>query len=150
MHRFLTGARLTFLLVCSSGVAAAAQQPELRVDALGPSPYEVSAGAGVVFPFGYYARGSADVSYGARRRSGQLDGSGRADLLMRFLFDPFGEERWGLSIGGGLSIRRITYLAIVAELEGPASHGVRPAFQVGVSGGWRAGFLLRRATPDHR
>jgi hypothetical protein len=74
----------------------------------------------------------------------------RGDLLARFLFDPFREERWGVSVGGGLSIRRRTYIALVADVEAPETHGVLPALQVGVSGGWRAGLLLRRAVRARR
>lgn len=149
--RPLTRARTVLALVAACAAApAAAQRPELRADVIGPPPYAVTAGAGLVLPFGYYVRASADVAYGTRRVSGRTDDEWRGDLLARFLFDPFAQERWGLSIGGGLSFRRIPYLALVADVEGPSVHGIRAAVQAGVSGGWRFGLVLRRAIPDRR
>jgi hypothetical protein len=148
--RALIGRTLALGALLAVATTAVAQQPEFRVDALGPAPWTASSGAGLVVPFGYYARGSADVSYGLRRVAGSYRSAVRGDLLVRFLFDPFGEERWGLSVGGGLSVRRVTYLALVADLEGPSMLGFRPAVQAGVSGGWRAGVVLRRAVSDRR
>jgi hypothetical protein len=130
--------------------AAGAQQVEARVDGIGPAPYAMTAGAGLAVPFGYYVRGSGDVSWGVRDVGGAVRTEWRGDLLGRFLFDPFGEERWGLSVGGGLSIRRVTYIALVADLEGPVVAGFRPAIQAGVGGGWRAGIILRRAVRGRR
>lgn len=136
--------------LCCIGFTAAAQQPEIRADILGPAPNALSSGIGMVVPFGYYVRGSADVSYGVRDVGGANRAEWRGDLLVRFLFDPFREQRIALSFGGGLSIRRRTYIALIADLEGPAFLGVVPALQAGVSGGWRAGLLLRRAMMGRR
>lgn len=137
------------ILALAIAARARAQQPEIRGDVLGPRP-TYSAGAGLVVPFGYYVRGSADVSVGAQPTAGTTRAEWRGDILGRFLFDPFREQRWGVSVGGGLSLRRRLYLALVADVEGPAVAGWAPALQAGVSGGWRAGVVLRRAIADRR
>jgi hypothetical protein len=141
------GAALILLLAITSG--AGGQQVEIRGDVLGPRP-TYTAGAGLVVPFGYYVRGSADVSFGGQPMGDSTRVEWRGDMLARFLFDPFREQRWGVSVGGGLSLRRRLYLAMVADLEGQPVAGWVPAIQVGVSGGWRAGVVLRRAIADRR
>ena len=132
--------------------AAAAQSPqaELRGDVLGPRPYSVQAGAGMVLPLGYYVRASADAGYAPSANASLVANHWRGDLLARFTLDPFREERWGLSLGGGLSFRRHAYLAAVVDLEGPEMHGVLPALQVGLSGGVRAALVIRRAVKGRR
>lgn len=126
-------------------------QPEVRLDVLGPRPYSVEPGIGVVLPMGNYVRVSAGAGYALPLETSLAGDRWRADLLARGTFDPFRQERWALSIGGGLSFRRsTTYLAAIAELEGPELSGLMPAFQVGVSGGVRVGFILRRAVPGRR
>jgi hypothetical protein len=117
---------------------------------MGPEPYSVQPGVGGVVALGYYARFSADVGYAMRSDAKLIGDRWRADLLGRFTLDPFRQQRWGLSIGGGLSFRRQTYLAAVVDLEGPEWAGLLPALQVGVSGGWRAGLVLRRAIKGKR
>ena len=42
------------------------------------------------------------------------------------------------------------HLAALLDLEGPAWGRVIPAIQAGVSGGMRAGIVLRRAIPGRR
>jgi hypothetical protein len=133
---------------------AAAQlgpQPELRLDVLGASPCRVEMGAGVNLGAGNYQRVELDAAAGAFRRTGALVGSGRVDALMRLLLDPFGQRRWALSLAGGVSARydagdRVRpYLVGMLDLEGPPSHGVRVAYQVGFGGGVRLGVVLRRS-----
>jgi hypothetical protein len=138
------------LIALVAGAMLQAQQPQVRADVLGPAPVALSAGVGLLGAFGYYVRGSADISYGVRDPGGSSREEWRGDLLARFLFDPFRQQRVGLSIGGGLSIRRRTYLALIADVEGPAFRGVAPAVQAGISGGWRAGIVLRRAPAKRR
>jgi len=135
--------------------------PEARLDViLGHQP-AVQLGAGLQVPMGYYVRVGLDAAVGVATNDreaplgspdsppGPLDG--RADLLVRFLLDPFRQSPWGLSLGGGLSARaepgdhvRPRLLAAV-DLEGRRSRrGVVPAFQLGVGGGVRLGVILRR------
>jgi len=82
---------------------------------------------------------------------------GRFDLLVRFLLDPFRQSRYGLSLGGGMSVRaepgeRARPLLLVAvDVEGRrTSSGVVPAVQVGLGGGARIGVILRRGSPGAR
>jgi hypothetical protein len=125
-------------------------QPELRVDVLGPSRYSVQPGLGATFAFGNYARASAVVGYALQADSNQIADRWRADLLGRFLFDPFRQRRWGLSVGGGISVRRSAYIVALLELEGPEASGWLPAMHIGVSGGLRGGLLVRRAIEGRR
>ena len=125
-------------------------QPELRVDVMGPREYSVQPGLGATVSLGHYARAGAAVGYALAPDSNQIADRWRVDLLGRFLFDPFRQQRWALSIGGGVSIRRRTYIAAVAELEGPETAGWLPAVTIGVSGGLRGGFAVRRAIQGRR
>jgi hypothetical protein len=147
------------------GAAVRAQQParpqvEARVDYLGPDPHAVQAGLGVNVPVGTYLRvgliGAAGTSWHAGRRGGGL----RADVIGRFSLDPFRERRWGLSAGGGLSVRYDDVpagsarwrplLALVVDLEGPRTGSVAPALQLGLGGGARVGVIIRGAAPGRR
>jgi hypothetical protein len=99
---------------------------------------------------GYYARISTIAGYSLSERSDLIADRWRGDIIARFLLDPFRQQRWALSIGGGLSFRRHTYLAAVLDLEGPERGGFVPAIQVGLSGGARGAVVLRRAVPQRR
>lgn len=144
---------LAGLALVSSTAAASAQthrQPELRIDVVGPSPFSVQPGIGANVALGHYARISANIGYALTRDTNQIADRWRADLLGRFVLDPFRQQRWGLAVGGGLSIRRRTYIAALLELEGPEVAGWLPALQAGVSGGFRAGLVMRRAIKGRR
>ena len=138
-------------LCLATPAAAQRLQPEVRIDGFGPPPYSLEPGVGLTLPLGYYVRLTAGAGYALPLES-TLDGDRwRAELLARALLDPFRQQRWALSLGGGLSYRRSrTYLAVIADVEGPAVRGLVPAIQVGVSGGLRAGLILRRAVPGRR
>jgi hypothetical protein len=136
-------------------------QPEARLDVIAGHQPAVQAGAGVQIPAGYYVRVGLDAAVGlatgereapagsADSPPGRLDG--RADLLVRFLLDPFRQSAYGLSLGGGLSARaepgdRVRPRLLVAmDLEGRRStRGLVPALQLGLGGGVRLGVVLRR------
>ena len=139
------------LMVCWAGSAAAQSlQPELRVDAVGPSPHAIHAGAGMTGGAGTYTRWTVAAGWGRRSTAGVSRDEWRVDLLARVTLDPFRQQPWGLSFGGGLSVRERTYLAVIAEAEGPEVAGWLPALQLGVAGGFRAGVLVRRAVPGRR
>jgi hypothetical protein len=148
------------ILLAGSAAPARAQvpsptvEPELRLDVIAGHEPAVQAGAGVQVPMGYYVRvgivGAVGVPTGADAPSPRR-ADARADLLVRFLLDPFRQSRYGLSIGGGLSARaepgdRVRPLLLVAmDLEGRrSSHGLVPALQLGLGGGVRVGMILRR------
>jgi hypothetical protein len=143
-----------------SGLAAAqtmprlAPMPELRIDVIAGRQPALQGGVGLQIPVGYYVRVGVDGAVGGR--TGALPSGGRADarfdLLARFLLDPFRQSAYGLSVGGGLSVRaepgdRVRPLLLVAvDVEGRRSaHGWAPAVQVGLGGGARIGVVMRRA-----
>jgi hypothetical protein len=138
-------------LCLATSIKAQTLQPELRLDVLGPRPYSLEPGVGVNLSLGYYVRLGAGAGYALPLEPTLSGDRWRADLIARAILDPFRQQRWGLSIGGGLSYRRSrTYLAAIVDLEGPALRGLVPALQVGVSGGVRAGVALRRAVAGRR
>jgi hypothetical protein len=148
MHRTLAAAATAILIASPSH--AQRIQPEVRVDALGPAPYTVEPGAGLIVPLGYYVRVGMNAGFNVRRHEAFTGGSWRGDLVARVTLDPFRQQRWALSIGGGLSFRRRTYIEAIIDFEGPETRGWLTALQVGVSGGYRAGIGLRRAIAGRR
>lgn len=129
---------------------AQSAQPEMRVDLIGPRPYALHGGAGVIIPLGYYARLGAMGAYGVRQVGGERRDEWRADVIARLTLDPFRQQRWGFSLGGGITVRRHAYLLAIADIEGPETRGWLPAFQLGVGGGIRAGLGFRRAVKGRR
>jgi len=147
MKRILTAAALCL----ATSLHAQKLQPEASLDVLGPRPLSVEPGIGVVLPLGYYVRVGGAVGYALPLEPTLNGNRWRADVIVRGTFDPFRQQRWALSLGGGLSHRRsTTYLAAIVEVEGPEVSGLLPAFQAGVSGGVRVGVILRRAVPGRR
>jgi hypothetical protein len=152
------GVRLLLATCALLAVAAplGAQQPtttvapELRADVLGGRGTSVQGGAGIQIPAGLYVRVGVIGGVGSRWLDGAQRTDGRLDVLARFLLDPFRQSKWGLSAGGGVSLRAMSgdrvrpHLLVAIDLEGPrSSHGVSPALQVGLGGGVRAGVGLR-------
>jgi hypothetical protein len=148
------------LLALAPLARAAAQQSarrsvpplELRVDAINvrsETSGTFHAGAGMNVPLGYYARFEIDGAGGVTRRDDIDAASGRVDALARFLFDPFNEAAWGLSIGGGMSAffgahtKAQQYLVVIADLEMPRVGVIVPALQIGLGGGLRVGLVAR-------
>ena len=149
---------------------AAAQQPaqpraipELRADVIVGRQPAVQIGGGAQVPAGYYVRVGLVAAAGIRiddrasRPASTTDISGRVDVLARFLLDPFRQTRYGLSLGGGLSVRaepgdRLRpVLLVAAEVEGRrATNGWVPAVQVGLGGGVRLGVVLRHGASGAR
>lgn len=155
-----TCALLLALLWASAGRAAAQSparrlQPELRVDVLGPTPTAAQAGVGVVAALGYYVRLGVIGSAGAALDA-PSGASARADVIARFLLDPFHQSRWGISAGGGLSVRHDPgmgtrpRLALVLDVEPPGRGRWGTALQVGLGGGVRAGVGVRRRVEGRR
>lgn len=136
-------------------------QPELRGDVMFGRQAAVQLGVGVQIPAGYYVRVGVDGAVGVRANATNLSTQhpldGRLDVLARFLLDPFRQTSYGLSLGGGMSLRaeqgdRVRPVLLVAvDLEGRRSkRGLVPAVQVGLGGGARIGIVLRRGAPGAR
>jgi hypothetical protein len=135
----------------ASGARAQVLQPEVRVDALGPTPFTIEPGVGANVFLGNYVRVGAIAGFNVRRHPAFTGNSWRGEVIARVTLDPFRQQRLGLSIGGGVSFRPIgARLAALVEMEGPELRGVLPALQFGVSGGVRAGLVVRRAVPRRR
>ncbi|HEY2065919.1 MAG TPA: hypothetical protein VGG84_08150 [Gemmatimonadaceae bacterium] len=159
--------RLTLAWVVAAALSAADARaqgpndprlaPELRADVIAGRQPAVQVGGGMQIPAGYYMRIGLDAAIGLRTDAPPGGGSssrvdGRLDLLTRFLLDPFRQSSYGLSIGGGLTLRaepndRVRPLLLVAvDVEGRRrQNGLVPALQVGLGGGLRVGVILRRS-----
>jgi hypothetical protein len=133
-------------------------QSELRLDGLFARSSAVEAGFGLSIPAGIYVRNGLIGGLGAGRHGME----GRTDFVTRFSFDPFRESRWAPYGGGGVSGRYRPaadggsrgYLLIFLGIEGPLPKGGAagwvPAFEVGLGGGARVGFILRRGIAGRR
>lgn len=142
---------------------SAAMTPELRADLLRGNRPAVQLGGGVQIPIGYYVRLGLIAAVGVRiddataRPAGSRSTDGRLDVLARFLLDPFRQTRYGVSLGGGMSLRaepgeRARPVLLVAmDLEGRrAGQGWVPAVQLGLGGGARLGIVFRRGAAGSR
>lgn len=151
----------TLAVVARSQLPSQSVHPEARLDVIAGHQPAVQAGIGVQVPAGYYVRVGVDAAVGLSTQDrkaligspntppGPLDA--RADLLVRFLLDPFRQSAYGLSVGGGVTARAEPgdhvrpRLLVAADLEGRRSaRGLVPALQVGLGGGLRVGVILRR------
>jgi len=152
--------RSALLMILAAPLAAQAglaPYAAVRLDALLAAGTTVHAGPALEIPAGYYVRTSVGVAGGMTLRDGVRRPSGRVDLISRFLLDPFREVRWGLSLGGGVSVPinerpgpTRPYLAAVVDVEGPPGGAWKPAFQAGLGGGVRLGVVLRQSRPAYR
>ena len=157
------GGALALLAVCGAVRLGAQEfafrpvaQPEARADAfLGPGG-GAELGIGVNLPVGYYTRASVTLAGGAVWVDHRAVGSGRIDVVSRYLLDPFRELRWGLYAGAGISTRWDdsahwrSYLLVLAGIEGPVQRGWHTAFEAGLGGGARLAVVLRRARANGR
>jgi hypothetical protein len=133
-----------------------AMQPELRADFLGARTGAMQLAAGMVAPAGDYLRLGGDLGAGVAGGAHGPFLSSRADFYGRFHLDPRAESRWAPYLVAGGSFRadagtrgRLYALAAVGA-EGPASHPIVPAFELGFGGGVRAGVVLRRGMATRR
>jgi hypothetical protein len=143
------------------GRAAAQPTPprggEVHFDAVAARRGAVEAAAGVIVPAGVYSRTAFLLAAGAESRGSGWPFVGRAEIVSRFLLDPFRESPLGLSVGGGLGVTNLSdperwqpYLALVLDLEMRQRAGITPALQLGLGGGTRLGLVLRTGTERWR
>lgn len=144
---------------------------ELRADAIvaRSTAYQVALGAGL--PVSNYVRLSGVLGAGMTRPPAPAEArpSARADLVLRFLLDPFREAHWAPYAGAGLSVRADVeryfgggdtaqerprgrgYLLMALGVEGPeVGNRMMPALEVGFGGGTRVGVVLRQARAGRR
>jgi hypothetical protein len=133
-------------------------QSEMRLDGIFARSTAVQAGYGFSLPAGLYVRNGLVGGLGAGRHGAD----GRIDLISRFSFDPFRENRWSPYAGAGFSTRFRShedggtrgFLLAYLGVEGPLPLGQRtglvPALEVGFGGGTRVGLILRRGIAARR
>ena len=127
---------------------------EFRVDAVTARRSAIEGGLSIILPAGVYVRNSLTVAAGVANRSAASSAAvGRAEILSRFLLDPFRESPYGLSVGGGVGFTNLVdgarwrpYLAAAIDLELKAAGGFQPAVQLGLGGGARLGVVLRKGS----
>jgi hypothetical protein len=153
---------VTALVSCAITARAGAQlltpsYTEYRADGIVGRGTSAQAGLGAVYQLGVYVRTSIDAAAGATWHGAQTLGSGRVDLIARFLLDPFREAPIGFSVGGGLSVPYVSgdahvrpLMTAVVDLEGRMRRDITPALQIGLGGGARIGIVLRTSTPRWR
>jgi hypothetical protein len=142
--------------VAQSAIARPVRYMEYRADAITGDGETLHGGAGLTVPIGYYVRVGFIGAAGATWRDDATRPSARTDVIARFSLDPFREVPVGLSLGGGVSVRyeegrRVRpYLTAVIDVEGRRRGAFTPAVQIGLGGGARIGFVLRRSASRWR
>jgi len=157
---FTVFAAAVSLCLCAPRVSAQLLIPaytEYRADGIFGRGSTAQAGLGAVYQFGPYVRTNVDAAGGATWYNDRTRGSGRVDLIGRFLLDPFREARLGLSMGGGLTVPYASgdphvrpLLTAVVDVEGRMRSDITPALQIGLGGGTRIGVVLRTSPPRWR
>jgi hypothetical protein len=145
-------------LCATSQLPTQAVQSELRLDGIVARNSAVDAGYGLSIPAGIYVRTGVVAGLGVGRHG--VDG--RTDLIARFSLDPFRQSSWAPYGGAGLTGRYRPeadggsrgYLLVFMGVEGPVAAGRTsgwvPAFEVGLGGGARFGFVMRRGVAGRR
>jgi hypothetical protein len=158
--RFVAVAAIALLLSAPSTVLAQDDGPsiraEWRADLFLASVDAAHAGIGSSTDLGAYARLDATLGVGAAWIGSEAVASGRADLGVRFLLDPYHQERWGVYGGAGVSTRyedgpgARVLLTLFAGAELPGDRPWRPAVEAGIGGGVRVGLVLRPRRQSRR
>jgi hypothetical protein len=132
-------------------------RPEARFDVVAARATAVHGGLGLSAPLGTSLRLGGVVGLGAvvdDEARGRSEVSARADLLARFLVDPFLESRWAPYAGAGVSGRSEGgrrprgYLLAVVGVEGSPIGSWLPSVELGFGGGVRFGIVLRRGARE--
>lgn len=114
---------------------------------------QLGVGAGVVT--GTYTRLEFTVAGGVARDHDVTRASARADIVTRFLLDPFGESRAGLyGLAGGSAgydgQRWLPRLMVGLGLEGRRAGRAMWSGEVALGAGVRVGAVLRRTRANRR
>lgn len=146
---------LSFVAARADAQAApgTALRPEIRLDYLGGGAHAVHVGAGVSLRAGTYVRVGANAGVAPYAPRGGSRAHG--DLTARFLLDPFGQAKAGVSLGGGIGLRlqdgraRAFALMYVDVEAGPGGRWA-PFGRAGFGGGPRLAIGLRRGASRGR
>lgn len=127
-----------------------------RADAIASRAPTAQLGIGGNVAAGLYARIEGTLAAGLANSDGQSRGAARADLVARFVLDPFAESRLGVYALGGMSAmydgfeRWRPQVVLGLGIEARPRHGRAVALEVALGGGVRAGLVVRRARPARR
>ena len=164
-RRLCTGCSALLGLLFVVGARASAQDREdgasrvrlvARLDAFVARVDALHAGLGATTALGSYVRLDAVLAAGAARAGDETAASGRAELVGRFLLDPFRQSRWGVYGGAGLLARyddgpgMNAYLTLLVGAELPGARRLVPALEVGIGSGTRVALVVRRGRPNRR
>ena len=114
------------------------------------------AGVGVATDLGAYFRLAGILGAGAARGDGETRASGRAEIIGRFLLDPYRQARWGLYGGAGVLARYERgpgtrgYLTLVVGAELPTTARAITAVELGLGSGVRLGVAISRGRNGRR
>ncbi len=130
--------------------------PLLRVDAIAGADVAVHGAVGATATTAYNTRLELVAGAGGVSRRPGWQPAGRADLLGRWLSDPFLRSRWALAAGGGIGVmlergrdpRPVG--VVVIGVDGPVRGQWMPGIELALGGGVRAGATLRRVRPGRR
>lgn len=132
-------------------------RPALRADAIVSRDAGVQLAAGIVAAAAYNLRVAIDGGVGAvQRRGGGVDAAARVDLLARWLSDPYRQSKRAVHAGGGIGVLFEQGMAprpvaiVTLGVEGTSDGPWVPGVEVGLGGGVRIGFTLRRAPARQR
>ena len=132
-------------------------RPAIRADAVLADEPGAQVAVGMVAAAAYNLRVGLDVGAGGvRRRGGGAEAAGRVDLLARWLSDPFRRSRRAIHAGGGIGVLVAQGAAprpvaiVTLGVEGTSDGPWVPGVELGLGGGVRVGFTLRRAPARQR
>ena len=130
--------------------------PAVRADLLLDRDVGAQLAAGAAIAAAYNLRLAADLGAGGVRREMDWQPTGRLDLLVRWLSDPFRQSRWAINAGGGIGVRveadrtPRTVAIVTIGVEGLGDGRWVRGVEVGMGGGFRLGATLRRSAPRAR
>ena len=156
----VAGAAACLASLTSAGHAAAQESAPrlvLRADVVAARATSAQLAAGATLPLGNDVRLDAVAGAGVTRGDGDTRGSARADVVARFLLDPFLQSSRGVYGGAGVSALHDAvddgwrgYLVAVVGVEGRPRGRFIPALEIGLGSGARAGVVLRGARRGRR
>jgi hypothetical protein len=129
---------------------------EARTDAFIARIDALHAGVGLATDLGTYFRLASIIGIGAADVDGETVTSGRAEILGRFVLDPFREARWGVYGATGILARYEDgpgtrgYLTLLLGVELPSERPTVTAVELGMGGGVRLGVAIRQGRPRRR
>lgn len=129
---------------------------EARADAFLARIDALHAGIGLAADLGTYFRLAGIIGVGAADVDGETVASGRAEVLGRFVLDPFRQARWGVYGATGVVARYENgpgtrgYLTVLLGAELPSERPTVTAVELGIGGGVRIGVAIRQGRLGRR